>query len=100
MHAAASSVAEHARRNHHILVPLLFVALAATAIVHAPVQHQLLIASVSWAAICIPSLFWTGLQSPDGAKRRTGWLAGGFLALSLVCERAACDKEGVWSTKV
>jgi hypothetical protein len=55
---------------------------------------------VSWAAICIPSLFWTGLQSPDGAKRRTGWLAGGFLALSLVCERAACDKEGVWSTKV
>ncbi|KAJ4360964.1 uncharacterized protein N0V89_001533 [Didymosphaeria variabile] len=99
MHPTASSIADYARRNHHVVVPLLFSVLAATANVHAPVQHQLLIASVSWAAICIPTLFRAGLGSPDAAKRKTHWLAGGFLALSHICERAACDKEGTWSTK-
>ncbi|OAG06360.1 uncharacterized protein CC84DRAFT_1120220 [Paraphaeosphaeria sporulosa] len=99
MHAAVSSVADHARRNHHIVVPLLFVVLAATANVHAPVQHQLLITSVSWLAVCMATLFWAGARRTHGPKRRTSWLAGGFLALSQICERAACDKEGMWSTK-
>lgn len=100
MPRVASLVLDHARRNHHILVPLLFVFLAATANVHSPVQHQLLIASASWAVVCVLALFWTGVKLQDGARRRISWLAGGFLALSLVCDRAACDKEGVWATKV
>ncbi|KAL5416439.1 hypothetical protein PMIN04_008149 [Paraphaeosphaeria minitans] len=99
MHAAASSVADYARRHHHIFVPLLFVVFTATANVHGPVQHQLLITSVSWLAVCILTLIWAGIRSSDGTKRRTGWLAGGFLALSQICERAACDKEGIGSNK-
>lgn len=100
MHPVASSIVDHARRNHHVFIPLVFSVLAATTNVHAPVKHHLLITSASWAVVCIATLFRTGFRTPDAARRRTSWLAAGLLALAQICERAACDKEGTWSTKV
>lgn len=97
---AASRIYDHARRNHHLLGPLLLAVLAATAHVHSPVQHQLFIASASWAATCAATLFWAGIRPSEGKRRRSAWLAGGFWALAVICDRAACDKEGTWSTKV
>ena len=100
MHPAASRVLDHARRNHHLLVPLLAAVLAASANVHSPVRHQLFVAAASWATTCILTLFWAGVRFSDVKRRKSAWLAGGFLALSQICDRAACDKEGTWSTKV
>lgn len=100
MHPVASSTVDHVRRNHHILVPLLLAVLAASANIHGPVQHQLLISSVSWVCVCAGTLLWTGFGKSDLVRRRLSWLAGGFLAFSHICDRAACDKEGIWSMKV
>ncbi|KAF1971988.1 hypothetical protein BU23DRAFT_590333 [Bimuria novae-zelandiae CBS 107.79] len=99
MQPAASLIADHARKHHHHFVPLLFTVLAATANVHGPVRHQLLITSVSWVAVCVFALLRAGIRTPDAVQQRTSWLAGGFLALAQICDRAACDKEGIWATK-
>ncbi|KAF2125925.1 glycosyltransferase family 90 protein [Dothidotthia symphoricarpi CBS 119687] len=100
MHPAASLIVEKIVRYHQLFIPLPFSILATVANVHTPAQHSLLIATVSWALIWVPTIFLAGLWSHTGGKRRTqGWLAGVFLALSLICERATCDKQGVWATK-
>ncbi|KAF1958292.1 hypothetical protein CC80DRAFT_524453 [Byssothecium circinans] len=99
MHAIAARIVENARKNHSLLVPLLYAGSAAIAQAYAPDQHQLLVASVSWAIACIPALFWAGLKVSNEGKRRAAWLTGGFLALSQICDSAACDREGIWSTK-
>lgn len=102
MHPAVSLIAHHALKYLHLAVPLLFAVLATTAHVHRPVQHSLLVQSASWALIWIPSIFRAGLGLTKGSRERKikCWVAGALLALSAVCERAACDKLGVWSTKV
>jgi hypothetical protein len=42
-----------------------------------------------------------GLYSNSGGrKKNTSWLAGAFLALAHICDRAACDKDGIRATKV
>jgi hypothetical protein len=101
MHPVAILVVENARKNSHLLAPLLFVVSSAIAHVHSPVQHQLFVTCVSWALVCIYALLRAGFGFDNVEKRRItqGWLAGGFLALSAICDRAACDREGIWSMK-
>ncbi|KAF2875547.1 hypothetical protein BDV95DRAFT_278068 [Massariosphaeria phaeospora] len=101
MHPAVSLLAENAFRYQHLFAPVLFLVVAAVASVHGPVQHSLLVASVSWAIIWIPTVVRTRPWSRDGSRSRktASWLAGGFLALAQLCDRAACDKEGSWSLK-
>ncbi|KAF2712869.1 glycosyltransferase family 90 protein [Pleomassaria siparia CBS 279.74] len=97
MHPAVETALTH----QHLFVPVLLLFLATAAHVHSPVQHSLLVAAVSWALIWVLVIFRAGVWSNSGSRSRktTSWLAGGFLALSQVCDRVACDKEGVWSTK-
>jgi len=100
MHPAAALLLENARNNSHLLAPLLLVVCSAIAQAHGPVQHQLLVATVSWALTWIFAVIRVGFGAANVERKRTrGWLAGGFLALAAVCDRAACDREGVWSTK-
>jgi uncharacterized membrane protein YoaK (UPF0700 family) len=102
MHPVVSLIAENVLKYYHLFVPLLFLVLGSVANVHGPVQHSLLVTTVSWALIWIPSVFGAGIWSSCSSRSRkiTSWAAGGFLALSQICDRAACDKEGVGSTKV
>ncbi|KAF2183223.1 glycosyltransferase family 90 protein [Zopfia rhizophila CBS 207.26] len=101
MHPAVSLIAENALQNQHLLLPVLLLVLATVATVHTPIQHSLLITAVSWALIWIPTIFRAGLWSSNGSNTRktASWVAGGFLALAQICDRAARDKEGIWSTK-
>ncbi|KAF2107428.1 hypothetical protein BDV96DRAFT_625460 [Lophiotrema nucula] len=100
MHPAASLVVEHALKNLHLVAPIVFVLLATAANIWAPVHHSLLITTVSWAVIWLGTVFKAGLWSGGSRSRKTtSWLAGGFLALSQLCERAACDKLGIWAAK-
>lgn len=101
MHPVVSLLAENVVKYHQLSAPLLFSILAAVANVQTPVQHSLLVTAVSWLLIWIPTLFRVGLRSNSGSqKRKSVWLAGAFLALSQICDRAAGDKEGIWATKV
>ncbi|KAJ4362025.1 hypothetical protein N0V83_010966 [Neocucurbitaria cava] len=100
MHPVVSLIAENVVKYHQLLAPLLFSTLAAVANVHTPVQHALLVTAVSWLLIWILLIFRVGVYSKGGSgKRRTTWLAGAFLSISQICDRAACDKEGIWATK-
>jgi hypothetical protein len=101
MHPAVSLFAEKTLNNQHLLVPILFVALSTVANLYGPAQHSLLVTAASWALVCIPAVFRAGLWSSSSKNRRTTcWLAGGFLGLAAICERAANDKEGIWATRV
>jgi hypothetical protein len=101
MHPAASLVLENAYTYRKLLVPLLFSVFALVANVDEPVQHSLLIKAVSWAVLWVLAVTKAGIWSNTREKRRTtSWLAGSLLALAQICDRAACDKEGTWATKV
>jgi hypothetical protein len=101
MHPAVSLIGDNVAKHHQLFAPLLFIVLASVANVHEPVQHSLLVATAAWAAIWIPTLFKAGILANTSSKRRnTCWVAGACLALACVCDRAACDKEGTWATKV
>ena len=90
MHPAVAAIADYARKKNHLTLPLLFVLLATAAQIHTPVHHSLLVAAVSWAVIWIPTAFRAGLWPTGSARSRgTSWLAGGFLALAQLCDRAA-----------
>lgn len=101
MHPVVASTAEYAVKNQHLSVPLLLVLLGTAAAAHTPVHHSLLVTAVSWALIWMTIIFRTGIWSAAGSRssKTTSWLAGCFLCLHHICDRAACDKEGVWSTK-
>ncbi|KAF1938575.1 hypothetical protein EJ02DRAFT_410175 [Clathrospora elynae] len=100
MHPVVSLLADHVAKHHHLFAPLLFSILAAVSNVHVPTQHSLLITAISWAIAWVPTVFLVGIYSnSSNAKRRTSWLAGALLGLSQICDRAACDKEGIWATK-
>jgi hypothetical protein len=101
MHPAYSKIAEHVVQYRHLLAPLLYSILGAVANVHTPTQHSLLITGLAWLVVWLPAVFWVGLYSNSSVEnRRTCWVAGGLLGLAAVCERAACDRQGVWVTKV
>lgn len=101
MHPAVSLIVENVVKHHQLLAPLPFSILATVANVHTPVQHSLLVAAISWALVWVPTIFRAGLGFNGASRKRTqSWFAGAFLALSLICERATCDKQGVWATKV
>ncbi|KAI4937387.1 uncharacterized protein J4E92_002117 [Alternaria infectoria] len=100
MHPAVSILADNVVKYHHLLAPLLYSILAAVANVHTPVQHSLLITTISWLIVWVPTVSWVGIYSnSDSVKRKTSWLAGALLGLSVICDRAACDKQGIWATK-
>jgi hypothetical protein len=101
MHPAVSLVLEHGYKHRHLAAPVLFSLFATIAHVHGPVQHSLLIKAVSWAVVWLLTAIKTGLWSNTSRKRRrTSWLAGAFLGFALICDRAACDKQGIWASKV
>jgi hypothetical protein len=101
MHPAVSRIAENVAKHHLLLALLLFTVLGAVGSVNSPVQHSLLVASASWAILWIPLVFRVGLYSNSGGRKKsTSWLAGAFLALAHICDRAACDKDGMRATKV
>jgi hypothetical protein len=101
MHPVAALVFENAYKHHSLFAPLLFSTFAAIANVSEPIQHALLIRAVAWALLWILAVFKAGIWSSSSAKRRkTTWLAGACLAFAQICDRAACDREGVWATKV
>ncbi|KAK1916114.1 hypothetical protein P3342_003929 [Pyrenophora teres f. teres] len=94
MHPAVSILADN------VVAPLLFSVLAAVGHVHTPAQHSLLITTISWLIVWVPTVFWVGIYSNSSRpKRKTSWLAGALLALSAICDRAACDKHGIGATK-
>ncbi|KAH7135106.1 hypothetical protein B0J11DRAFT_152762 [Dendryphion nanum] len=97
----AVKIAQNAVKYQHLLLPLLFAILGPIATAHTPTRHSLLVHAVSWALIWIPTLFRTGFWSEDASRSRkiTSWLAGACIALAQICDRAASDKEGVWSNK-
>lgn len=101
MHPAVSLIAENVVKHNQLFAPLLFAVFTTIANVHTPVQHSLLIASLSWLLIWTLVIFRVGIFSNTSTQcRRTSLLAGAFLALSQICDRAACDKQGIWATKV
>jgi hypothetical protein len=104
MHPALSTFADHVAKYRDalcLLAPPLYVVLTAVAALHTPTQHSLLVTAVSWLIVWLPTVFWVGIYSnASKAQRKAGWLAGALLALSAICDRAACDKHGVWATKV
>jgi hypothetical protein len=101
MHAAVSRIAENVAKHHLLLAPLLYTVLGAVASVNSPVQHSLLVTAASWALLWIPLVLRVGLYSNSGGRKKTtSWLAGAFLALAHICDRAACDKDGIRATKV
>ncbi|KAF1832202.1 hypothetical protein BDW02DRAFT_530341 [Decorospora gaudefroyi] len=100
MHPAISILADNVVKYHHLLAPLLFGILAAVGNVHTPKQHSLHVTAIAWLIVWVPTVFWVGIYSnSNSAQRKKSWLAGTLLALSLICDRAACDKQGIWATK-
>ena len=102
MHSVIGSVAENVLQNHHLVVPVVFVLSSIPTNTGTPVQHSLLVASISWALIWLPAAFRTrtGLADAVNTKNTTGWAAGAFLALGQICDRAAGTREAIWWTKV
>lgn len=101
MHPVVSLFAEYVVTYHQLFVPLLFSIFATIGQVHTPVQHSLLVTAISWAVVWVPTVLRAGIYSnSDGSRRYTSWLAGACIGLSQICDRAACDKEGTWVTKV
>lgn len=101
MHPAVSRIAGNVAKHHLLLAPLLFTVLGAVGSVNSPVQHSLLVTSASWGILWMPLVLRVGLYSNSGGrKKNTSWLAGAFLALAHICDRAACDKDGIRATKV
>lgn len=101
MRLAPSTIAPHVLEHRQLLVPLLFLASATFVYAQVPVQHSLFVTSTSWLAVCMPTIAKVGIVSNTTNSRRSlCWLAGAFLSLSCICDRAALDKQGVWATKV
>lgn len=101
MHPVVSLVTENAANHRMLFAPLLFSIIASVANVHEPVQHSLLIATVSWGVLWLYAVFKVGFRlDKDNKRRPTCWLAGALVAFAQICDRAAVDKEGSWTTKV
>ncbi|KAH9859798.1 hypothetical protein IAQ61_011580 [Plenodomus lingam] len=100
MHPVASLIADNVVKHQQLFGPLLFAVLATVGNVHTPVLHSLFVTAISWVVIWVPLIFRVGIYSNSSTERRsTSWLAGAFLALSQIFDRAACDKQGIWVTK-
>ncbi|KAF2199269.1 hypothetical protein GQ43DRAFT_482607 [Delitschia confertaspora ATCC 74209] len=101
MHPAVSTAAEYVLQHQHLLYLIAFLISAIVANVYTPIQHSLLITSISWLLIWIPTIFRAGIGYRDGATSKNigAWAAGAFLALAQICDRAAYDREGTWWTK-
>ncbi|KAF2738714.1 hypothetical protein EJ04DRAFT_573562 [Polyplosphaeria fusca] len=100
MHPAVSLIVENVLRNLHIVIPILFVLLSTISNAFTPIEHSLLVTTISWALIWVPALFRAGVWSGGSRSRKVAsWLAGAFLALGHICDRAARDRQGIWQAK-
>lgn len=99
MHPVVSLVTENVLNHRMLFAPLLYSIIASVANVHEPVQHSLLVATVSWGVIWLYAMVKVGFGLDREKKRVTCWLAGALVAFAQICDRAAVDKEGSWTTK-
>ncbi|KAF2854042.1 glycosyltransferase family 90 protein [Plenodomus tracheiphilus IPT5] len=100
MHPVASLIADNVVKHHQLFAPLLFSVLATASNVHTPVDHSLFVTAISWIIIWVALVLRVGIYSNSSRERRNAsWSAGALLALSQICDRAACDKQGIWATK-
>lgn len=101
MHLAGSPITQNVLKHRQLLIPLLLIVSASFVYVNVPLQHSLFVTTISWLALCIPAALKAGvLGNTTNSRRSVCWLAGAFLSLSYVCDRAALDKQGIWATKV
>jgi hypothetical protein len=108
---AAIRLAHHVASHAQLLALLLLAVLGTVASVNSPVQHSLLVTALSWLAVCLLTLARGGLSSsnltlnpfntpsPPSRPRTPSFLAGALLSLAHICDRAACDKDGIRATK-
>ncbi|OCK82238.1 glycosyltransferase family 90 protein [Lepidopterella palustris CBS 459.81] len=101
MHPVISVVVENVARNWHLFLLATFIIASIVSTINTPVQHSLLITSISWALVWIASVLRAGIYSggDNTTRKKFSWIAGCLLALAQICERAARDKEGIWLTK-
>ncbi len=101
MPSAVSLISRLVVDYNYFTVPLLLDIFATTSHVYSPTQHSLLVISVSWLFLYFFAVFRVGVSlGTYSQQRQTAWFAGAFLGLSHICDRAACDKVGIWATKV
>lgn len=93
---------ENVTQYSPFLLPAAFLVVSIISTINTPVQHSLLITSISWGLIWIFSIARAGLYSgfDNTIRKKFSWAAGGLFALAQICERAARDREGIWWTKV
>ncbi|KAL6709316.1 hypothetical protein ACN47E_001723 [Coniothyrium glycines] len=100
MRLETPSITHNVLKRRQLLAPLLFLVLATVVNTNVPVQHSLFVTAIAWTTTWLASIPKAGVVSNTSVgRRRTCWLAGAFLSLSYVCDRAALDKQGVWATK-
>lgn len=92
---------ENVAQHSPFLLPAAFLVVSIISTTNTPVQHSLLITSISWGLIWIFSIARAGLYSgfDNTIRKKFSWAAGGLFALAQICERAARDREGIWWTK-
>ena len=93
---------ENVSQYSPFLLPAAFLVVSIISTINTPVQHSLLITSISWGLIWIFSIARAGIYSgfDNAIRKKFSWSAGGLFALAQICERAARDREGIWWTKV
>jgi hypothetical protein len=100
MPAAVTRLAHHAASHAQPFALLLLAILGAVASVNSPVQHALLVTALSWLLVWLVAVARVGLYSNTGPRGHApSALAGALLALAHICDRAACDKDGIRATK-
>lgn len=84
------------------LLPIAFILTSTISSYRTPSQHSLLITAISWALLWAYSCAQVGVFTgqDNSGRRRLCRYAGGLLALAILCERVASDREGTWLSKV
>lgn len=98
LRAVAYDVSEYTA----ILLPAALLLTTSLSISYTPTRHSLLLSSISWAITCVYISFQAGVRAAQGdvRRRQLSWIGGCCHGFAEVCERAACDRDGIWWTKV
>ncbi|OCL06419.1 glycosyltransferase family 90 protein [Glonium stellatum] len=101
MRPAITVMVEYAAQYTYFLLPTAFLGVSIISTINTPVQHSLLITSISWALVWIFGIIRAGIYSglDNTIRKKFSWAAGALFALAQICERAARDREGIWWTK-
>src|ERR1700761_1643084 len=102
MQPAIPVIVKNVAQYSPFLLPAALLIASIISTINTPVQHSLLITSISWGLVWIFSVVRAGIYSGLDNTIRTKfcWAVGGLLALAQIYERAARDREGIWWTKV